>query len=108
MVYYFHRTYRCPSCLAIEALSAEALQGGFERAFEDGSLQWLAVNVDEPDGKEFVKDFNLQTSSLVIVDMHNGKQVRWKKLERVWQLKNREAAFIKYVQDEVAAYLAGD
>lgn len=108
IAYYFHRTFRCPSCLAIEALSLQALQSAFAQALQDGTLQWLVVNMDEPGGKEFVKDFNLVTSSLVIADVQNGKQVRWKKLERVWQLKGNRDAFVKYVQDEAAGYLATD
>jgi len=107
IAYYFHRTFRCPSCLAIEALSAEALESGFNKALEDGSLQWLAVNVDEPGGEKYVEDFSLQISSLVITDMQNDKRIRWKKLEKVWELKGNKDAFIKYVQGEVAAYLAG-
>lgn len=108
VAYYFHRTYRCPSCLAIEAISLEALQTGFDQELQDGSLEWLTVNLDEPGGEEFVNDFNLVTSSLVIVDMHNEKQVRWKNLENVWELLDNEDAFTNYVQDEVAVYLAGD
>ena len=108
VAYYFHRTFRCPSCLAIEALSLEALQSGFEQALRDGALEWLTVNIDEPGGEDFVNDFDLSTSSLVIADMQNGKQVKWKKLEEVWKLKDDRDAFVKYVQDEVATYLASD
>ncbi|HUT29415.1 MAG TPA: nitrophenyl compound nitroreductase subunit ArsF family protein [Sedimentisphaerales bacterium] len=108
VAYYFHRTFRCPSCLAIEALSLEALQSGFEQALRDGTMEWVTVNVDEPGGEDFVNEFDLATSSLVIVEMESKKQVKWKKLEEVWKLKDDRDAFVQYVRDEVAAYLAGD
>ena len=108
IAYYFHRTFRCPSCLAIEALSLEALQSAFGPLLRDGTLEWLPINIDESGGEDFVNQFNLGTSSLVIADMQNGKQARWKKLDKVWELKNYRNAFVKYVQDEVAAYLTGD
>lgn len=108
IVYYFHRTFRCPSCLAIENLSQEAIQSIYGPLLGDGTLKWRVINMDEPGGEKLVKDFNLETSSLVITDVRNGEQVRWKKLEDVWELKDRRGTFMKYVQDEVGSYLAGD
>lgn len=108
IAYYFHRTFRCPSCLAIEALSLQALQSDFGPLLDDGSLEWLPINIDEPDGEKFVKDFDLEFSCLTVVKMRNGQQVRWKNLDKVWELKDDRDAFVKYVQDEVAAYLTGD
>jgi hypothetical protein len=37
--------------------------------------------------------------------MKDGKQAEWKNLSRVWELVRRKDAFLRYVQDEVRAYL---
>jgi len=52
-----------------------------------------------------VKDYELYTKSVVLSETKNGKEVRWKNLDKVWTLLGDEAAFKKYVRDEVSAYL---
>ena len=104
-VYYFHTTQRCASCKKIEALSAEAIRSGFERELRDGTLEWHAVNLDEPGNQHFVHDYELYTKSLVVVDVANGRQERWKNLPKIWELLRDEAAFRQYVQGEARAYL---
>ncbi|MCX5801849.1 MAG: nitrophenyl compound nitroreductase subunit ArsF family protein [Candidatus Eisenbacteria bacterium] len=105
LAYYFHGTQRCPTCMKLEAYSAEAIQSGFGEALRNGWLEWRVVNTDEPGNEHFVSDYKLYTKSLVIVKMQNGKQVEWKNLEKIWELVGEKDDFIKYVQEEVSAYL---
>jgi hypothetical protein len=105
IAYYFHGTQRCPTCRKLEAYSAEAIEKGFGEALKQGQLEWRVVNVDEPLNKHFVNDYQLYTKSLVIVKMQGGKQVEWKNLEKIWELVGERDDFIKYVRDEVSAYL---
>ncbi len=102
VVYYFHGTSRCHTCRTIEAYADEAVKGAFTADLESGRLAWQPTNVDEPANEHFVKDFQLYTRSLVLVDGSNPK--RFKNLERVWQLVGDKPAFLKYVQDEVRAF----
>lgn len=105
VAYYFHVTVRCPTCRKIEALSEEALKRGFADALKDGSLEWRPVNVQHLENRHFIQDYQLFTKSLVIARMKDGKQVEWKNLEKVWELVWNSDAFLKYVQNEVRAYL---
>ena len=105
IAYYFHTSFRCPSCRKIETWSREAIQTGFAPALKDGRLEWRMVNVEKPEHAHFVKDYQLYTKSLVLVAMHDGKQVRWKNLPRVWELLGDKRAFLTYVHDEVRAFL---
>jgi len=41
----------------------------------------------------------------VVVDLVEGTQVRWKNLERIWELLREDEAFRQYVQGEVRSYL---
>ena len=47
------------------------------------------------------------TKSLVLVEYKDGKQVKWKNIEKVWQLLNNEEAFFNYVKAETEKYLKG-
>jgi len=107
IAYYFYGNVRCPSCKKIEAYSHEAIQGGFAAPLKDGRLEWRPINVEESGNEHFLKDFQIYTKSLVIVDLIDGKQKQWKNLPKVWELLYDKDGFIKYVRDEINAYLTG-
>jgi hypothetical protein len=105
IAYYFHGNVRCPTCRKMEALANEALQSGFADELKSGRLEWRVVNLDEPGNELFVQDYQLETRSLVLADIQDGKQTRWKNLKRIWDLVRDDQAFVRYVQDEARAYL---
>jgi len=104
-VYYFHTTQRCASCRKIEALTTAAIREGFERELGAGVLEWQLLNIDEPPNRHFVQDYALYTKSVVVVDLVDGRQERWKNLPKIWELLRDDTAFRQYVQQEVRAYL---
>ncbi|MCJ7503274.1 MAG: nitrophenyl compound nitroreductase subunit ArsF family protein [Acidobacteriia bacterium] len=105
IAYYFHTTFRCTTCRTIEAFSREAIEQAFGDALKNGKLEWRLVNVEERANRHFIQDYRLFTKSLILVKMKDGKQAEWKNLSRVWELVRRKDAFLRYVQDEVRAYL---
>lgn len=105
IAYYFHVTVRCPTCRKIEAFSDESLKEGFSEDLRAGRLEWRVVNLQYPENRHFIQDYQLFTKSLVIVRRKDGKQVEWKNLERVWELTDNKDQFVRYVQAEVRAYL---
>lgn len=106
IAYYFHTTYRCASCRAIEAYSREAIESAFAEQVKDGRILWKVVNIEVKGNEHFVKDFGLYTKAVVLVNEVRGKPAQWKNLEKVWQLLQDKPKFLKYVQDETRAYLA--
>jgi len=105
IAYYFHGNRRCMSCRKIEAFSHKAITTGFREALDAGRLEWRMVNCDEPGNEHYLKDYNLYTKQVVLVEVENGEQRRWKDLDKVWDLLGSEAGFVGYIQDEVRAYL---
>jgi len=106
IAYYFHGAFRCATCRRLEELSNEAVKTGFPKELKGGVIEWRAVNVEEKDTEHFVQDYKLYTKSLVLAEMNGDKQVKWKNLEKIWDLVKDKEAFINYVQDEVKMYLA--
>ena len=104
-VYYFHGNARCVSCRKIEALAAETVRATFADEVKQGKVEWRVVNVEEPANKHFIQDYRLYTKSLVVVDLVDGTQVRWKNLERIWELLREDEVFRQYVRDEVRSFL---
>jgi len=105
IVYYLHTTARCPSCLKIEAYTAAEVTGPLSGPLSEGRLEWKVLNVEEPKNEHFVEDYQLYTKSVVVSEMKDGKEVRWKRLDKVWDLLGDQQAFMKYVDEEVRGYL---
>jgi hypothetical protein len=105
VAYYFHGTFRCPSCTKIENWSYEAMKNSFPAALEEGKLLWRSVNVEKPENKHFIKQYSLFTKSLIITEVKGGKQTRWKNLNKVWELLRNHEKFFSYVTEEVRSYL---
>jgi hypothetical protein len=103
---YFHTTKRCASCMKIEAYSQEAIEGAFADEIKNGRVVWRVVNVEEKGNEHFVKDYQLFTKSVVLIDEREGRQEAWKNLPKVWELLNDKNAFVSYVREETRAYLA--
>ncbi len=105
VAYYFHGNVRCATCRKIEAYADEAVHSGFPEVIEDGALAWRVVNVDEADNKHFIQDFQLVTRSVVLAEYSNGKVVRWRNLDKVWQLVRDKERFVDYLQIETRTFL---
>lgn len=107
VAYYFHWTMRCATCLSIERQSREALALAYGGELDAGTLEWHAVNVEEPGNEHFTQDFALQTQSLVLVERAGPRVLRWKLLPRVWELVDDPYGFEQYVVSEVALFMGG-
>jgi hypothetical protein len=108
VVYYFHGDKRCSSCLQIESITKEAIDSAFAGAMRDSLLTWRVINTDEDQNKHFILDYQLFTKSVIVSDWRNGKELRWKNLEKVWEFLGNETAFKKYVIDEIQVYSEKD
>ncbi len=103
---YFHNSVRCPTCHKLEALSAKAIQQNFPDDLKKGGVVWRTINVDEPGNQHYSTDYQLFTKSLILSEIQDGKEIRWKNLSKIWTLVRDEAAFDRYVTDEVKEWLA--
>lgn len=105
IAYYFHTNTRCSTCMKIEAYSKEAIEKGFPEALKQGALEMRIINYENPENRHFMKEYNLVSKSLVLVNLVNGKQTEWTNLKVVWQLTGHKDAFLNYVRKEVRGYL---
>lgn len=106
IVYYFHGKTRCYTCKRIERLTNEAVQEFFDDEIDAGLVELKAINVDEKENTHFVKDYQLYTKSVVVSHIVKGSEMRWKNLQKVWELVHDEKSFEEYIRSEVEAYLS--
>lgn len=106
-VYYFRTNTRCASCRKIEAFTDGAVRRAFAQDMKDGKLAWRVINIQEAGNEHFIRDYQLAAKSVVVVDVIDGRQVRWKNLKRIWEMLHDELMFARYVEEEVRQYLEG-
>ena len=105
MVYYFHRTARCPTCLSIEASVAQVIRDNFPQQLNDGRVIWMPFNLDDPGGDEFRREFDITTNTLVVVRRVDSDLVEFEKLDKVWQLLGDPDQFSEYVTQRIDKFL---
>jgi hypothetical protein len=104
---YFHNTFRCPTCHMIEEQSAAAIQKNFANELKNGTLVWRVINVDEPENKHYIQEYRMYTKHLIISEVKDGKEVRWKDLPDVWTFVRNQEKFEQYVTAEIKDWLKG-
>jgi len=89
----------------MEKYSKEAIEANFEDALTSGKLEFKAVNVEDRGNEHFVNDYKLYTKSLILSMVKDGKEVKSKNLDKIWELARNKQNFIEYVTAEVNALM---
>ena len=105
VAYYFHGETRCPTCRTIEAYAHEAIQSGFPEELDSEKISWQIMNYETPDNTHFATDYEIVSSTVVLVRFSQGKQADWRNLMRVWELVGDKDAFVNYVQSQAREML---
>lgn len=90
-VYYFHRTFRCISCLSIEKIARETLQENYPQDLANGTIRWQPV--DYWQDAELAKRFGVDGPTLVVAINDHGKIASYRRLDETWGLKGDSKAF---------------
>jgi len=105
VAYYFHGTFRCPTCHKLEQYSKEAIETNFKDALTSGKLEFKVVNVEDKGNEHFVNDYQLYTKSLVLSLVKDGKEIKSKNLIKIWEYVGNKQRFFEYVTSEVQDFL---
>jgi hypothetical protein len=105
ITYYFRRTMRCPTCINIENYTGEAIKIGFAKELNNKQLEWRNINIEDKGNEHFEDDYQLYAQSVVLVEIRDGQQQRWKNLEQIWDMVGNKDAFISYIQEEIKLFM---
>lgn len=104
--YYLHWTVRCQGCLEIEALSRDAIFAAFADEMQEGDLQWITRDMDQPRYSHFLEVFDLSMPSLVLALRRGEEIVEHKVLAEVWEMAHEPQDLQAYVVDETRQFLS--
>lgn len=105
MAYYFHGTFRCYTCTNMEKYSREAIEANFKDALTSGKFEFLSVNVEDRGNEHFVNDYQLYTKTLILSLVKDGKEIKSKNLDKIWELARDKQKFIAYVTSEINGFM---
>ncbi|MBU1125216.1 MAG: hypothetical protein KKC84_04265 [Candidatus Omnitrophica bacterium] len=105
IAYYFHGAFRCPTCTMMESYSKEAIETNFKDALASGTLEFKAVNVEDRGNEHFVSEYELYTKSLILSYVQEGREIRSKNLDKIWEYAGNKQKFISYVTEEIGTFL---
>ena len=95
IVYSMHRTFRCGSCSAMEAMTGNLLNADFARELQNGRIEWRKVDFQQ--NEELAKRYNVAASSLVLVRMRGEQEIEHQNLDLVWAHTSDRDDFAGYV-----------
>lgn len=105
VVYYMHRTFRCVTCNRIEKMAQDVVQREFAEQLSRKTVQWKQVNFEV--NEDLARRYNVASSSVVVVQLRDGREVAHQTLDEVWTLVNKPAEFATYIGDAVRQYTSG-
>lgn len=105
VVYYFHGSQRCPTCLLIESLTREIVESYFSDQVRQGTVVFKSVNFEQPSYAALAREFNIAMPMVVLAAESNHQVKRWRSLPSVWMLVRDRAAFAKYVREQIESML---
>jgi len=105
IVYYFYGDVRCVTCRKLEAYTKEALDEYFAEEVASEDIVWRMVNVNRPENSHYVGDYELVSKAVVLSWVVNSKEVRWRKLDEIWQKVNDKQSYLQYVRESIDEFL---
>ncbi|MCX5708971.1 MAG: nitrophenyl compound nitroreductase subunit ArsF family protein [Candidatus Omnitrophica bacterium] len=105
IAYYFHGTMRCPTCYKLEQYSKEAIETNFKDALASGKLEFKVVNVEDRGNEHYGDEYQLYTKSLILSLVRDGKQIKWKNFDKIWEYVGDKQIFLDYVKSGVVDFL---
>ena len=105
IVYSMHQTYPCVTCTAIEKLTDQLLKTQFASELQSGQLEFRQEDFQK--NEELAKRYDLASSTVVVVQMRGGREVRHKRLDDVWTAISNADKFNTYVGGAIREFLGG-
>jgi hypothetical protein len=102
---YFHRTQRCPTCLKMGSYSEEAVKQGFAEQVENGEVAFYYIDFQDKRNAALAKGYNVSGPALIVAKIADNQVKEYKDLEDIWAKVREKPEFLKYVRENVEAYL---
>ncbi len=108
VVYYFRTNVRCVKCKKFESYTQQVIDDQFSEQVKACELEWKVVNVEEKGNEHFINDYKLVTKSIILSEVKDGKEKRYKNLDRIWALADDETVFKNYITNQITEFFVSE
>lgn len=106
LIYNFHVTNRCASCIAIEEGTTKTLNTYFSAEVKQGRIKRQVLNVDDAANQKISEKYQAFGSGLYITRVFKGKETTTDLTGDGFKYaKNKEDKFIEILKNTIANYL---
>jgi len=106
LIYNFHVTNRCPSCIAIEEATTKTLNTYFAAEVKKGRIKRQILNVDDDANKKISEKYQAFGSGLFVTRVFKGKETTADLTGTGFKYaKNKEEKFIEILKNQISEYL---
>ena len=106
LIYNFHVTNRCPSCIAIEDATTKTLNTYFSKGLKEGRIKRQILNVDDKANKNISEKYEAFGSGLFITRVFKGKETTSDLTGDGFKFaRNKEEKFIEILKNKISEYL---
>lgn len=106
MIYNFHVTNRCASCIAIEEATTKTLNTYFSAEVKQGRIKRQIVNVDDEKNNKISEKYQAFGSGLFLTRVFQGKETTTDMTGDGFKFaKNKEDRFIELLKFQIKEYL---
>ena len=106
LIYNFHVTNRCPSCIAIEEATTKTLNTYFAAEVKKGLIKRQVLNVDDETNKKISEKYQAFGSGLFVTRVFKGKETTTDLTGTGFKYaKNKEDKFIEILKNQISEYL---
>lgn len=103
LVYYLHTTFRCVTCNEIERLTKALVETEFAEDLAAGRIEWREANFQEDES--LANRYEVVSSCVVVVNIQDGQEKEFQRLDDVWTRYQDPADFNGYVGAAIRNYL---
>ncbi|MBN2530244.1 MAG: hypothetical protein JXR76_27890 [Deltaproteobacteria bacterium] len=105
VVYYFHNTRRCPTCMGIQKGIEEVINGKFSKDIDAGMLEFHELNMEDESNKKYVQQYQLSFSTMIVAAEAKGNTLKWENAQKVWDIAHSPDELKAYVEKVIQQQL---
>ncbi len=106
LIYNFHVTNRCPSCIAIEEATLKTLKTYFSKELKQGRIKLKVINVDDDINEKIAEHYQAFGSALYVTRLLKGKETTTDLTAEGFKFaRSKEEMFIDILKTKIKEYL---
>lgn len=103
---YFHRTFRCETCILMEQYVEDVISADFPEAHALGQLAFRTYDFEDPVNADLAEAYGLGDGpALILSKLCDGRELAHKALPSIWDLLDDPLWLSDMLREEIAAAL---